>query len=50
MGIAAAVVYSWEDNTRQPDGQQLKSLARVLGCSLVPVKDGLAPIVWTGDV
>jgi transcriptional regulator with XRE-family HTH domain len=30
MGIAASLVYSWEINTRQPDGQQLKVLSSVL--------------------
>ena len=31
MGIAAAVVYSWEDNTHQPDSQQLADLSSTLG-------------------
>jgi len=30
MGIAASLVYSWENNTQQPDNQQLKILASVL--------------------
>lgn len=31
MGIATALVYSWEGNIQQPDCQQLKVLASVLG-------------------
>jgi len=31
MGIAAAVVYSWEGNTHQPDIQQLEDLSSLLG-------------------
>jgi ribosome-binding protein aMBF1 (putative translation factor) len=31
MGIATSVVCSWESNACQPDGQQLKRLAQVLG-------------------
>lgn len=30
MGIAAAVVYSWEDNTHQPDCQHLADLSYIL--------------------
>jgi hypothetical protein len=30
MGIAAAVVYSWEDNTHRPDCQQLADLSYFL--------------------
>jgi len=31
MGIATALVRSWEDGTSQPDNQQLKILAEKLG-------------------
>jgi ribosome-binding protein aMBF1 (putative translation factor) len=31
MGIATALIRSWEDGTSQPDSQQLKVLARLLG-------------------
>ena len=31
MGIATSLVCSWESGTRQPDSQQLKVLASVLG-------------------
>ena len=31
MGIAASLVYAWENNTQQLDNQQLKVLAAVLG-------------------
>jgi len=31
MGIATALVRSWENGTSQPDSQQLKVLARLLG-------------------
>ena len=31
MGIAQAVVRSWEDGSRQPDGLQLAVLERVFG-------------------
>jgi ribosome-binding protein aMBF1 (putative translation factor) len=31
MGIATVLVYSWEGNIQQPDCQQLKVLASVLG-------------------
>lgn len=34
MGIAAAVIYSWEDNTHQPDSQQLADLSFALRCNL----------------
>ena len=30
MGIAAAVVYSWEDNTQPPDNPQLAELSQIL--------------------
>jgi ribosome-binding protein aMBF1 (putative translation factor) len=32
MGIATALVRSWEDGTSQPDNRQLKVLASLLGC------------------
>jgi len=31
MGIAAAWICSWESSTRQPDSQQLKRLAQIIG-------------------
>jgi hypothetical protein len=31
MGIAAALIHSWENGTSQPDSQQLKVLADRLG-------------------
>jgi transcriptional regulator with XRE-family HTH domain len=31
MGIATSLICSWESNTRQPDSEQLKILASVLG-------------------
>ena len=31
MGIATALVHSWEDNTTQPDNRQLEVLATLLG-------------------
>jgi len=31
MGIATSLVCSWESSIRQPDSQQLKSLAQILG-------------------
>jgi ribosome-binding protein aMBF1 (putative translation factor) len=31
MGIAAALIHSWESGTSQPDSQQLKVLANRLG-------------------
>jgi ribosome-binding protein aMBF1 (putative translation factor) len=37
MGIATALVHSWENGTDQPDSQQLKVLANVLGFD--PPKD-----------
>jgi ribosome-binding protein aMBF1 (putative translation factor) len=32
MGIATALVRSWEDGTSQPDSEQVKVLAELLGC------------------
>jgi DNA-binding transcriptional regulator YiaG len=37
MGIATALVCSWEDGTGQPDNQQLKVLVNALGFD--PAKD-----------
>jgi len=31
MGIATALIQSWEDGTSQPNGQQLEILSSVLG-------------------
>jgi ribosome-binding protein aMBF1 (putative translation factor) len=31
MGIATSIICSWESGTRQPDSQQLKVLASILG-------------------
>jgi ribosome-binding protein aMBF1 (putative translation factor) len=31
MGIATALIHSWENGTRQPDRQQMKFLAKLLG-------------------
>jgi transcriptional regulator with XRE-family HTH domain len=38
MGIAAAVVYSWEDNTHPPDSQQLADLSTLLGFNYEELK------------
>jgi ribosome-binding protein aMBF1 (putative translation factor) len=34
MGIAAALVRSWEDGTREPDDEQLRVLITVLGIQM----------------
>jgi len=39
MGIASALVHTWEDGTSQPDSRQLEVLTNILG--LDPVKYAL---------
>jgi ribosome-binding protein aMBF1 (putative translation factor) len=34
MGIATALIRSWEDGTSRPNNQQLKVLASLLGCDV----------------
>jgi ribosome-binding protein aMBF1 (putative translation factor) len=43
MGIATALVRSWEDGKSQPDSQQMKVLASLLGCDtdFDPTKEDL---------
>ena len=43
MGIATALVHSWEDGTSQPDSVQMKVLASLLGCNtdFDPTKEDL---------
>jgi ribosome-binding protein aMBF1 (putative translation factor) len=40
MGIAAALVCSWEDGSSEPNQQQLKDLAQILGCNASAVPHG----------
>jgi DNA-binding transcriptional regulator YiaG len=34
MGIAATVIYSWEDGTATPNDWQMELLAKMLGCEV----------------
>jgi DNA-binding transcriptional regulator YiaG len=40
MGIAASLVYAWENNTQQPENHQLKVLASVLDFDAKKFKNG----------
>jgi ribosome-binding protein aMBF1 (putative translation factor) len=43
MGIATALILSWEDGNSKPDSQQMKALASVFGygAGFDPTKEGL---------
>jgi len=53
MGIATALVRSWENGTSQPDSQQSKTLADILGFdagNTIAVADGLNKVALCAHI